>query len=72
MAKKTKQNGIGDLIGKVGLYRVPIRSEEEEVAFKVRVKIIDAKQAFGRTDVKITPEAGEGTAWVSKQHVETD
>jgi hypothetical protein len=70
MAKQNKS--IGDLIGKTGLYKVPIRSEEEQVAFKVKVKILDAKQAFGRTDVKITPEAGEGMAWVSKDKVETE
>lgn len=64
-----KQNGIAGLVGKSGSYTVPIRTKSEK-PLKINVIITDAKQAFGRTDVKIEPEAGSGSAWVSKEHVQ--
>lgn len=36
---------------------------------KIKVKIKDARHAFGRTDVLVTPVAGSGEAWVSRDRV---
>jgi hypothetical protein len=35
----------------------------------VAVSIIDARNMFGRIDLLVTPEAGEGQAWVSEGRV---
>lgn len=35
----------------------------------VPVKIINARENFGRMDVLVTPEGGSGEAWVSAERV---
>jgi hypothetical protein len=37
---------------------------------KVSVRVADARERFGRTDVLVTPIAGAGAAWVSMERVE--
>jgi len=37
--------------------------------FSVRVRIVNAREVFGRIDVLVEPVAGEGTAWVSADRV---
>ena len=37
------------------------------VTFRVTIK--DGRAAYGRLDVLVTPEAGEGEAWVSADRV---
>ncbi len=32
----------------------------------ITVKILDVRSAFGRTDYQVTPVAGSGVKWVSK------
>jgi len=41
----------------------------ETDGLSVSVKIIDARENFGRIDVCVTPEAGSGQAWVSADRV---
>lgn len=33
------------------------------------VKVVDAKQAYGKTRVQVVPEHGSGTAWVDASRV---
>ena len=35
----------------------------------VPVRIVDARENFGRMDVLVTPEGGSGQAWVSAERV---
>lgn len=49
-------------IGKDAVYH-------EELGLKVKVKILDARQQFGRVDYQVMPLAGEGDAWVSESRV---
>lgn len=37
---------------------------------RVPVKVLDARTAFGREDVQITPLGGKGSAWVSLETVD--
>jgi hypothetical protein len=36
---------------------------------EVEVDILDARQAYGRTDLLVSPKAGSGQAWVSDERV---
>jgi hypothetical protein len=38
----------------------------------VRVHILEAKRTYGRTRVRVEPEAGEGTAWVYLERVKLE
>ena len=42
---------------------------ESTEGLQVAVKILDARENFGRIDVLVTPEAGSGQAWVSAPRV---
>jgi hypothetical protein len=64
MPKKQKPKLDQNAIGKTMSFQVPLRSEEP-VAFLVLVKVLELRKKFGRTDVKITPVAGSGEAYVS-------
>lgn len=35
----------------------------------VKVKVLDAREAFGRVDLFVQPVAGEGAAWVEARRV---
>jgi hypothetical protein len=39
-------------------------------AMLVLVKVVDARSAYGRDDVLITPQAGEGRQWVRLTSIE--
>lgn len=39
---------------------------------KVEVRTIDARQSFGRVDVRITPAQGSGETWVDSQFLDID
>lgn len=58
---------LASFIGKAGLMRLP-----EFGGIQVPVTITDVKEAFGRTDVLVTPIAGEGVVWVSLDRVTLD
>jgi hypothetical protein len=68
--RKTNQmtniSELASLVGQSGLLEV------ERTPLRVRVKVLDAKRAFDRLDVRVTPEAGEGEAWVSLERVTLD
>jgi hypothetical protein len=49
---------LGELIGQRATY-----SPADNIAFNVTVT--DARQRFGRTDVRIEPESGLGFLWVA-------
>lgn len=37
--------------------------------FKIKVKILDVRHAWGRVDYYITPIEGEGEKWVSESRI---
>lgn len=57
---------LAKLIGKHGLLHVT----RPQLSF--RVEVLDARQQFGRIDLQVKPEDGEGTAWVQKATVTLD
>jgi hypothetical protein len=50
-------NELAANVGREGLWSTPIAN------IQVRVKVIDARQIFGRVELKVTPLAGSGEAW---------
>jgi hypothetical protein len=57
-------NELAANVGREGLWSTPIAN------IQVRVKVIDARQIFGRVELKVTPLAGSGEAWA--QNVKID
>lgn len=53
-------------IGQRATLPVPMRDGSE---LRVAVKIMDARDSFGRIDVLVSPENGSGEAWVSADRV---
>lgn len=53
---------LSHLIGRAGI----LRTAE---GLGVAITIVDARETFGRTDVKVTPIAGDSSAWVSRSRV---
>ena len=45
------------------------RATVELNGMTVNVKILDGREAYGRTDVLITPISGSGQTWVSAERV---
>jgi hypothetical protein len=39
---------------------------------KVEVRTLDARQSFGRIDVRVTPAAGSGEAWVDYKFLDIE
>lgn len=59
------------LIGKTGNLVVSNPDPRRDVGeLRVRVKITDARSAYGRTDVEVTPVKGSGRLWVSLHKLE--
>jgi hypothetical protein len=50
-------NELNEYVNREGTWAAPIAD------LKIRVKVIDARQIFGRLELKITPLAGSGEAW---------
>jgi hypothetical protein len=42
----------------------------ERGGLRVLVRVLDAREVFGRTDYLVQPECGRGTAWVSADRLE--
>jgi hypothetical protein len=59
MSMNIKQ--LAETIGKEGLYIVN--------GLKIKVKVTDAKQAYGRIDYQIEPVNGQGQIWVNSTSV---
>jgi hypothetical protein len=60
----TTANGMYPTIGQVGDLYVGGLAE-----LRFTVRVVDARQRFGRTDVLVTPLAGDGQAWKSLDSV---
>ena len=45
---------------------------EKKAGLRPRVRITDARLAFGRVDLLVSPTDGEGSAWVSLTNVRLD
>lgn len=56
-------------VGKRGVCSISL-GERGRHRLLVRVKILDARRVYGRTDLLVTPEAGSGVAWVVSSRVE--
>jgi hypothetical protein len=41
-------------------------------SLNVRIKVVDAKEHFGRIDFRVTPCQGSGEQWVSQANVALD
>ncbi len=46
--------------------RVAIRATDELV---INVEVLDVRQAWGRTDIKVTPISGAGEQWISADRI---
>lgn len=57
---------LTELVGRSGVWRTI------GDCLKIRIKTLDARQSYGRVDVRITPEAGNGEAWVDSDFVTLD
>lgn len=55
---------MADMIGQTGTI--------DADGFRIPVRIDDARMAFGRTDVLVTPIHGSGTRWVDASRVALD
>ena len=62
---------IADLLDKQATLEVigSVRGETGRGVLLVPVRIVDARENFGRMDVLVTPEGGSGQAWVSAERV---
>ncbi len=58
-----------NLVGKRGWLDVPKPYKSTGPLFVIGVRILDARSAYGRIDVLVEPESGEGQAWVSADRV---
>ena len=56
--------GIAGYVGREG--------SVEADGFKVRIKVEDARQAFGRLDLLVKATCAEGLKWVSSEKVKLD
>lgn len=53
------------VIGKAGIVKVAFG--DEMLTFPIEV--LDVRNVYGRTDYRIKPQLGEGSAWVSASRV---
>lgn len=56
---------LAKMIGTRGLFSLALDGGD----LRVPVEIIDAKQAYGNTRVRISPIGGSGSAWVDSSRV---
>jgi len=62
---------IRELIARVGQGGLT-GSLSVEKSLRVNVRIVDAREAYGRTDYLVEPIAGAGQQWVSAERVSLD
>lgn len=53
----------------IAMFKVPVQ-HAGEVTFKVLVKVIGKRRAYGRDEYLVEPVAGEGKAWASSRNVD--
>lgn len=53
------------MLGKIGYWTVPGRG-----SLTLKVEILDAREVYGRTDLRIHPVDGFGSRWVEESAVE--
>ena len=58
---------IRELLQRVG--RTGLTGKMQFHAIHIHVRIVDCREAFGRTDYLIEPLAGDGQQWVSADRV---
>jgi hypothetical protein len=51
-----------ELIGKTG--HIITESRRDSVGLSVDVRIVDVRQAYGKTQFQITPLSGNGLVWI--------
>lgn len=54
---------LSSFIGRTGLMAIP------RTALQVEVRVSDARSAFGRVDLLVTPTAGAGSDWVARTNI---
>jgi hypothetical protein len=60
--------GIAQWAGAVGR-EATVRTRE---GFRIRVRIEDVRQSYGRIECRVVPTAGEGRAWVTAKRIRLD
>lgn len=58
-------------IGKSGTFNVPLKGAGDE-GFVIPIRVIDERKQCGRTDVKIEPTNGTGSAWIKLSNIKLD
>lgn len=58
---------LADYVRRTGTLTIP--SGE---GFKVKIRVVDARAIFGRTELRVTPIAGSGETWATVQSVALD
>lgn len=59
---------FNNLLNRQAVLSVPSRAGTLEV----RVRILDARETFGRIDLLVSPVEGSGQAWVSADRVKVE
>ena len=59
---------LQELVGMAGTLEIST-TQGTDARLIIGVKVLDAREAWGRTDLLVTPEAGQGQAWVSADRV---
>lgn len=54
-------------IGKTGL--IPVNGQKHGAGMLVEVKIVNAREVFGRLDYQVTPVTGSGLMWIEAARV---
>lgn len=62
---------LAGYVGRTGILRYGQRGTDQW-ALGVPVMVKDARQAFGRTDLLVSPIGGTGESWVSLERVRFD
>jgi hypothetical protein len=57
--------GLGKVAAMVGK-EATLKTNE---GLSIRVRVLDARQSYGRTEVLVEPVSGKGQAWVTTQRV---
>ncbi len=58
---------LASYVGRTGGWTIPTGD-----AFKVRVRVVNAREIFGRVELRVSPLEGSGEAWTTVQNVELD
>ena len=66
----TTPKELREAVGKNAVMDAPGRAADSTLRFKVLIQ--DVRRAYGRTEAKVTPLCGSGSAWVNLENLTVD